>query len=116
MGYEHSITLPGFFDSSVHKRVVNIADGDRQVELTLGKNDTLVTFTANNKDISYTYTDYDIKGKVVGGGELVEIEPPATPEPVLAPEIAQEAPTNVLPPVPPEIVEGNGVLAPASDV
>lgn len=116
MGYEHSITLPGFFDSSVYKRVVNIVDGDRQVELTLGKNDTLVTFTANNKDISYTYTDYDIKGKVVGGGELVEIEPPALNLIEPLPEIAPEAPTNVLPPVPPEVIEGNVVLTPASDV
>ena len=116
MGYDHSITLPGIFSSNIHKRVVNVVDGDKEVELTLGKTDTLITFTANNKDISYTFTDYDINGNVVGGGELVEIEPPAPPEPVLVPEIAPEAPTNVLPPVPPEVIEGNVVLTPASDV
>lgn len=112
MGYDHSITLPGISSVNVDKRVVEILDGDKTVTLELGKTDNLISYSATNKDISYTYTDYDANGVVVGG-QIVE---PEAPEPPVVPEIAPEPPTELHIPVPPNIVEGDAVAAPASDV
>ena len=112
MGYDHSITLPGISSVNVDKRVVDIVDGDKTTTVVLGRTDNLISYSATNKDISYTYTDYDVNGGVIGG-QIVE---PETPKPPVAPEIAPEAPTNVLPPVPPEVIEGDVVLTPSSDL
>jgi hypothetical protein len=112
MGYDHSITLPGISSVNVAKRVVEILDGNKTVTLELGKTDNLISYSATNKDISYNYTDYDANGGVIGG-QIVE---PEAPEPPVVPEIAPEAPTNVLPPVPPDIVEGDAVVVPTADV
>ena len=111
MGYEHSITLPGISNAGVTKRVVTVVDGDREVELTLGKTDNIITFTANNLDISYSYVDhYEVSAP--SAVETVQ----TVPELVAAPEIAPEAPTDLLLPVPPTFVEGDVVVAPASDL
>jgi hypothetical protein len=104
MGYNHSITIPGISSNNVCKRVVKILDGDKEVLAELGKTDNMISYTATNSDISYTYADYDDNGVIIGGN---------TPS---QPEIAPEAPTDVLPPVPTGLIEGDSVLVPASDI
>lgn len=112
MGFNHSITLPGVSSTLVAKRVVEIVDGDETKYITLGRDDTLIDFTANNRNIAYSYIEYDSSDlPIVAGTTVVDVEvPPA------APEIAPEAPTNVLPPDPPVFVEGDVVATPSSDL
>jgi hypothetical protein len=112
MGFNHSITLPGVSSTAVEKRVVEIVDGDEKKYITLGRTDTLIDFTANNSNISYSYIEYDLNDlPIAAGTTVVDAEvPPA------APEIAPEAPTNVLAPDPPVFVEGDVIVSPVSDV
>jgi len=111
MGYRHTITLPGA-GANVAKRIVEIVDGDDKNYFTLGRSDTLIDYTASNSNISYSYIEYDSNDSPIVAGTVVnDVEvPPA------APEIAPEAPTNVLPPDPPVIVEGDVVAAPHTDL
>lgn len=112
MGFNHSITLPGVSSTVVDKRVVEIVDGDETKYVTLGRNDTLLDFTANNSNISYSYVEYDSNDNpIVAGTAVIGVD-----EPPAAPEIAPEAPTNVLPPDPPVFVEGDVVVSPVSDL
>lgn len=112
MGFNHSITLPGVSSTVVEKRVVEIVDGDETKYVTLGRNDTLLDFTANNSNISYSYVEYDSNDNpIVAATEDIRVE--KTPDGTW---IAPEAPTNVLPPDPPVFVEGDVVVSPASDL
>jgi len=112
MGYKHSITLPGVSSTAVEKRVVEIVDGDEKKYITLGRTDTLIDYTATNSNISYSYIEYDSNDSPIAAETVVN----DTPEPPAPPEIAPEAPTNVLPPDPPVIVEGDVVVAPHTDL
>jgi hypothetical protein len=111
MGYKHTITLPGA-NAGVAKRIVEIVDGDEKNYFTLGRSDTLIDYTATNSNISYSYIEYDSNNSPIAAETVVN----DTPEPPAPPEIAPEAPTNVLPPDPPVIVEGDVVVAPHTDL
>jgi len=111
MGYKHTITLPGG-NAGVAKRIVEIIDGDEKNYFTLGRSDTLIDYTATNSNISYSYIEYDSNDSPIAAETMVN----DTPEPPAPPEIAPEAPTNVLPPDPPVIVEGDVVVASHTDL
>lgn len=107
MGYEHSITIPGITTNNTVKRTVRLADGNDVSFVVLGSTDNLISFTATNPSVTYSYKDEDASGNGSWVGPFTVGTPIVEPEPAPVEPPAPEAPT---------IIEGDSVVVPVSGV